>query len=95
MMTSGIGPDTSIPNDQRSRPDKKATPAQAATIKGLTAAGVDLRSAEHRVITLGLTDEDIEWNRRLSRPLQWKETVNPAEELKRRQDWLDTHPGEK
>lgn len=95
MMDPGIGPDTSIPNDQRGRPDKKATGPQTATIKRLTDAGVDLRSAEHRVITLGLTDEDIAWNLRLGRPLQWKETLDVPAESKRRQDWHDTHPGEK
>lgn len=89
--------EAAIPNDQRTA--GKARPAikseQQHLIDDLVAGGVHADVAAYRVLDLGLTREDVDWNRRLGRPMQWKETVNPAEELKRRQDWHDTHPGEK
>lgn len=52
--------------------------------------GIEPSSAE-RAITRGLTDEDVKWNIRLNRPLNWKETQHPAEELRRRADYQRKH----
>jgi hypothetical protein len=35
----------------------------------------------------GLTEEDVEWNRKLSRSLIFKETVHPEVEEERRKKW--------
>lgn len=40
----------------------------------------------------GLTDEDVEWNRQMSRPLIFKETVHPEAEVERRKAWTEAHP---
>ena len=52
----------------------------------LLAAGVPEFYAQ-RAVDRGLTAEDIEWNARLGRPAQWKETVHPETERERRRDW--------
>jgi hypothetical protein len=54
--------------------------------KRLRAAGVRHWVAV-RAVERGLTDEDIEWNKRLGRPLAFIETVDPKAEEGRRAAW--------
>lgn len=84
----------SIPNDRRHAGAKrdKPTKAQDALIITLIENGVHREAAEYRVLDLGFTEEDLTWNRRLGRPVQFLETLDREAEKQRRQDWTDTHP---
>jgi len=59
-------------------------------LRRLMVGGAKRESAE-RAIADGIKDEDIEWNARLGRPIEFLETQDPDEEAKRRQDYLDSH----
>jgi hypothetical protein len=63
-------------------------------LERLLAMGIEERFAR-RAIERGLTDADVRWNARLGRPPHWIETVNPAEELQRREDYRRKHPSMK
>lgn len=45
-----------------------------------------------RAIDRGLTQDDVDWNRKLGRPVHWKETVDPKAEKARRDEWTILHP---
>lgn len=54
-------------------------------VKRLRVAGVPKDKAE-RAVARGLSDADLEYNRRLGRPMAFVETVHPEAEVQRRRD---------
>jgi len=68
------------------------TTAQKAVLAELQEAGVTGKYLERQVVARKLTSEDIAWNRRLGRPLAFKETVHPSVETARRRAWTAANP---
>ena len=67
------------------------TVAQQAVLKQLQDAGVTSKYLERQVVTRKLTADDIDWNVKFGRPLQFKETVHPDVEDVRRKAWTAEH----
>lgn len=75
-------------------PEKKANlkPHQVKLIDDLVYGGGCAEwSAYRAVVERGLTDNDIKWNGRLQRPLNFIETVDPNAEEARREAWRQEH----
>jgi hypothetical protein len=58
-------------------------------VERLVILGIKREHAERAVVEKGLTAEDVEWNKKLSRPLNWKETLDLDEEARRRAAYDD------
>ncbi len=57
----------------------------------MRAAGIPLDQRERAINVKHITNEDIDWNEKLGRPLNWKENVHPEAETDRRAAWSELH----
>ena len=71
--------------------DGKLPPAQKAILGTLLISGMREAFAI-RAVERGLSTDDIEWNRRLGRPIGFVEGDKDVE-AQRRADWTRRHPG--
>lgn len=69
----------------------ETTSKRPEVLRRLIRAGVRPDFAERAVKEKKITHEDIDWNERLGRPANFKETQEPEAEVERRKAWTLVH----